>query len=211
LIDQANMNGFAALRGRKRAGNAAWDAVTAPVGAEDCVVDWSDLNPDPCAKLDSLMLMTTNQAEAESEFLHLRNLVAGVVPDWKEAWPAQPAKNTSRLFFDPGPERTANRRAVEMRYNQLKSGAYAVHMTIESAMTPAQSQAAADKAGRDMAGYVAGDVQEFLSAAAQGFEAYKDGAPATRADGVRWWKSSRQPFLALDCEIRVRGTTKSYF
>jgi hypothetical protein len=157
------------------------------------------------------MLMTTNQAEAESEFLHLRNLVAGVVPNWKEAWPTAPVKNTSRLFFDPAPERSANRRAVEVRYDQQKSGAYAVRMIIESAMTPAESQAAAEKARRDMAGYIAGDVQEFLAASAQGFEAYKDGAPATRADGIRWWKSSRQPFLALVCEIQVRGLTKSYF
>jgi hypothetical protein len=63
-----------------------------------------------------------------------------------------------------------------------------------------------------MATFVAEDVHEFLSGAADGFESYRSGPVHTRPqDGLRWWDSSRKPLLADHCEIQQQHGGTAYF
>jgi len=207
LIDAAP-NGFAGLRGEKQSEKPRWTAVTTPVGAENCVVDWSE-NSTNHVELRCLMLEEAGQAEAEREFLRIRDLVASVVP-WKDARRTPPAQDSFRIFFEPHPEGSDVRRTIVVRYNpDDEPGKYYVQLQIGSAIAPATASDTAEKAKSNMAEWVAEDVLQYVADVAKGFESYKKGDPTTRPDGIRSWDSSRQPLLATRCEVQQRGQTNS--
>jgi hypothetical protein len=145
LIEKADSDGFASLRGAKRKADAQWESVTAPYGAQDCVVDWKISGSRAHAELRSLMLVTTDQAEAQREFMRIRNLVASVVPTWKDARRAAPAEDSFRIFFEPH-EQGKVLRTVVVRYDKRDSGAYFVQLQIDSALSPATYQEREDNA-----------------------------------------------------------------
>jgi ankyrin repeat protein len=211
LIDQAGSDGFASLRGDSRTTDSSWDALTMPVGAQDCYIDWNAKVGDSTeVELYALMLVTKNHDDAAREFLRVRDVVARAVP-WKDARHGQPDEDNFRMFFEPAAEGQPHRTIV-VRFDQHddENGAYFVQLQIAAPLAPSWYRQVAQNRQNNMAGYVADDVKEFLAVAAQGFESYKTGDATDAGDGLRRWESSRKPALASYADVRQLGETTSY-
>lgn len=219
LIDRAATDGFASLRGEnlvyyrsKDPQWTTWSAVTTPVGAQDCVIDWNSVVGDTAhAELRATMLITKNHDEAMREFLRVRDVVARVVT-WKDVRHGKPAEDNFRMFFEPHSEGKPHRTVV-VRFDQNEdaNGAYFVQLQIDAPLAPSRYRQMAEAARNNFDEQVKSTVTEFLAAAAQGFESYKKGDPTTDDDGLRRWESSRLLLVASSAEIQQRGETVSYY
>lgn len=219
LIDQADSDGFASLRGESRTADE-WTSLTMPVGAQDCSIDWRAKAGDKAhPQLRAVMLITKDRDEAVREYLRVLDLVALVVP-WRDARlpfdkPSSHAVARSSpiaIEFEPHAEGKPHRTIV-VRYdrNESANNAYFVQLQIDGSLRPSWYRQKAENSWNNMEGYIKADVDEFLAAAAQGFEFYKTGDGSTEADGLRRWESSRKPALASYADIQQRGDNVAYF
>ena len=219
IIDQAK-DGFAGLRGRawdKKWGDI-WSSSIDLTGAEGCTVDWTKkgkFGPVSSPYFSCVMLITSREADAQREYLRLIDLAVSREPNWKQVYEPPSHKDNNRGLIElGGMEGKRVKREFHVSYDKHDQGKtarqYFVTLNVFSDMSVEEAVEAVEANHKNMAAFVKEDVQEFVKAAADGFEAYKSGEPTTLKGGGKAWVSSRKPILAKSCNVQEQNTTNMY-
>jgi hypothetical protein len=197
LVEKANTAGFADLRGDELNKNI-WESVTNAEGFAFCAVNWKEEKA-----LYACTGKAGTKAQSRTEVMRMERVLQVTFPNWVESTDNRDDEHLFYMFRETGGQRKITLSADPY---EKKPGVYEVGLQIHSTYTSSRSAIESAQGKQSMAGFVANDVRDYVSAAKQGFASFKEGAGKVRSAGGRWWPvETQKPWLAESCELQEPG------